>query len=62
MTPLPHDLAPYLFWLGLCGFAGAILHSEFTDRDAANEPFGDAADGDIGFISAEHLEALRGRD
>lgn len=39
-------LAQALYWLGICGFAGAILHSEFTDRDAANEPFGDAADGD----------------
>lgn len=40
------SLAPYLFWLALCGFAGAIIHSEMLDRDTANEPFGDTADGD----------------
>jgi hypothetical protein len=39
-------LAATLYWLALCGFAGAIIHSELTDRDTANEPFGDTADGD----------------
>jgi hypothetical protein len=51
-------LAATLYWLALCGFAGAIVHSELTDRDTANEPFGDAAYGDVGFVSAEHLETL----
>jgi hypothetical protein len=39
-------LAATLYWLALCGFAGAIIHSEFADRDTANEPLGDAAYGD----------------
>jgi hypothetical protein len=51
-------LAATLYWLALCGFAGAIIHSELTDRDTANEPFDSGAEGDIPFIAPEHLKSL----
>jgi hypothetical protein len=42
--------APYLFWLGICLFAGAIVHSELLDRDTSDDALGDRVDGDIAFI------------
>jgi hypothetical protein len=51
-------LAATLYWLALGGFAGAIVHSELTDRDTANEPFGEGCEGDIPFIAPENLKIL----
>jgi hypothetical protein len=36
-----------LYWLAICSFAGAIAYSEFLDRNATDDPFGDAPHGDI---------------
>jgi hypothetical protein len=38
--------ASTLYWLALCGFAGAIVHSEFLDRDTSDDALGDAPHGD----------------
>jgi hypothetical protein len=54
----PEMLAPtaYLFGLGL--FAAAVAYSEFLDRNATDDPFGDGANGNDPFIAPEHLKTL----
>jgi hypothetical protein len=47
-----------LYWLAICSFAGAIIYSEFLDRDATDDPFGDGANGNDPFIAPEHLKTL----
>jgi hypothetical protein len=39
-------LAPYAYWASICAVVGVALHSEFLDRDATDDPFGDAPHGD----------------
>jgi hypothetical protein len=41
------SLAGILYWAGICLFAGAIVHSELTDRDTSDDALGDAPDGDV---------------
>jgi hypothetical protein len=40
------SLAGILYWAGICLFAGAIVHSELTDRDTSDDALGDAPHGD----------------
>jgi hypothetical protein len=41
------SLAGILYWAGICLFAGAIVHSELTDRDTSDDALGDRMDGDV---------------
>jgi hypothetical protein len=51
-------LAPYAYWASICAVVGVALHSEFLDRDATDDPFGDGANGNDPFIAPEHLKTL----
>jgi hypothetical protein len=47
------SLAGILYWAGICLFAGAIVHSELTDRDTSDDALGDRMDGDVPAIPNE---------